>query len=148
MEIHKILGYLLNTSARFIKRRMDHELEKYNITTSQWAVLKLLDTKKELTQAQIAEELMSDRATIGTVIYKLMEKEYAEKNLDPVDRRSYVVHLTEKAKKIIGEIEARAKAVTGEALEGMDQYEVQRLYDSLNKIIKNLSRENHDELET
>ena len=141
MEIHEILGYLLNTSARFIKRRMDHELERFNITTSQWAVMKLLDTKKELTQAQIAEELMSDRATIGTVIYKLLEKEYAEKNLDSEDRRSYVVHLTEKAKGIIKEVESSAKTVTEEALEGMDQEEIDNLCKSLNRVIKNLSKE-------
>lgn len=46
MEIQNILGYLLNTSARFIKREMDKNLDKYDLTTSQWAVIKLLYTKK------------------------------------------------------------------------------------------------------
>jgi DNA-binding MarR family transcriptional regulator len=140
MEIQKILGYLLNTSARFIKRRMDIELEKYDITTSQWAVLKLLNSKKELSQAQIADELMGDRATLGTVIYRLIEKGYIIKNLDLIDRRSYVVSLSEKAQLIIQDMENMVEKVTHEALEGLGETEVEKLYCFLNRIINNLNR--------
>lgn len=50
MEMQNILGYMLNTSARFIKRKMDKNLEEYEITTFQWAVLKLLSQKEQLTR--------------------------------------------------------------------------------------------------
>lgn len=141
MEIHDILGYLLSASARLIKRKTDYELEKHDITTSQWAVLKLLDSKAELTQAQISDQLMSDRATIGTVIFKLIEKELVEKNLDAVDRRSYVVCLTQKSKDIIKDIENSVVKVTDEALNGMSKSDIDKFFASLNKIICNLSKE-------
>src|SRR5476649_886420 len=91
MEIQNMLGYLLNASARFIKREMDESIKKYNLTTSQWAVIKLLYNKKELTQAQIAEELKSDRATAGNVILNLYEKQYVNKVIGEKDRRTYVI---------------------------------------------------------
>lgn len=141
MEIHDILGYLLNTSARFIKRKMDAELEIYNITTSQWAVLKLLDSKNELTQAQIADALMGDRSTAGTVIFKLIDKEYVKKNLDSNDRRSYVVSMTPKAKRIIKRIEKKAEEISAQALKGLTEDEINILFKSLNKIVINLSEE-------
>lgn len=141
MGIQNILGYLLNTSARFIKRKMDKNLEVYNLTTSQWAVINLLFNKNELTQAQIAEELNADRATAGTVILNLYEKKYIDKVIDKNDRRSYVISLTQKAKDAVKEIDLIAENVTKEALEGVSEDNIKVLYDVLKKLIVNLSRE-------
>ncbi|MDF2503629.1 MarR family transcriptional regulator [Clostridium sp.] len=149
MEIQNILGYLLNTSARFIKRKMDKNLEVYNLTTSQWAVIKLLFNKKELTQAQIADELNSDRATSGTVILKLYEKKYIDKVIDKNDRRSYVISLTQKAKNAVKEIDLIAENITKKALTGLSDDNIKVLYDVLRQIINNLSEEEqNDDLET
>lgn len=149
MEIQNILGYLLNTSARFIKRKMDKNLERYNLTTSQWAVIKLLFDRKELTQAQIADELNSDRATAGTVILKLYEKKYIDKVIDKNDKRSYVISLTQEAKNVVKEIELIAEHITKEALIEVSDDNIKVLYDVLGQIIKNLSKEEQDDdLET
>lgn len=141
MEIQEILGYLLNSSSKLIKRTMDSYLDKYDITTSQWAILKLLDSKKQLTQTQIARELMGDRATAGDVIQRLCEKGYIEKSIDKNDRRVYVVSLTPKANNVIVDIEGMASVVTKKALEGLTESEEQSLYKSLKHIINNLSQE-------
>jgi DNA-binding MarR family transcriptional regulator len=141
MEIQNVLGYLLNTSARFIKREMDKNLEAFNLTTSQWAILKLLDQKSELTQAQISNELKGDRATTGTVTLNLYEKGYINKVMDQKDRRSYIISLTQKAKEIISQIELIAEDITKTALKGVSEQDVTVLYDILNKIIINLSVE-------
>ncbi|MCX7711114.1 MAG: MarR family transcriptional regulator [Clostridia bacterium] len=141
MEIHDSLGYLLNTSARMIKRKMDACLEKYTITTSQWAVLKLLDTKEVLTQAQVAEGLRGDRATMGSVIQRLQEKKLIDKVLDTKDRRAYLVCLTPVAKEMIKDIEKMAQDVFAEALKGFEESDIEVLYRSIRRIIANLSEE-------
>ena len=141
MDIQQILGYLLNTSSKLIKRTMDIHLSEYNITTSQWAVLKLLDTKKQLTQTEIAKELLGDKATAGDIILRLCEKEYVKKLLDENDKRMYVVSLTPKAKTLINDMEKKAIAVTNKALDGLDNNDIQILNKSLNQIIYNLSQE-------
>lgn len=141
MEIQSILGYLLNTSGKLTKRMMDKNLSKHNITTSQWAVLKLLNTKKHLTQTEIAKELLGDKATIGDIILRLCEKNYIEKSMNTNDKRMYVVSLTSKAENIIADIEKMANDISKKALEGLDDNDIQILYKSLNQIISNLSKE-------
>lgn len=141
MNIQESLGYLLNTSAKLIKRTMDNELEKYHITTSQWSVMKLLDTRKELTQTQIANELLGDRATAGEIILKLYEKNYIEKTLDKNDRRTYLVSLTPKTKTIIRDMEIMTNEIIKKALKDFNENDTQILYKSLYQIIDNLSKE-------
>lgn len=141
MEIQGILGYMLNASARLIKREMDSYLENYNVTTSQWAVLKLLDTKKQLTQTEIAVELSGDKATAGEIIFKLCEKKYLEKKQDTRDRRAYVITLTPRAQEIVKDIEMMSEEVTKKALKDLDEEAVQVMYKCLNKIIANLTGE-------
>jgi DNA-binding MarR family transcriptional regulator len=141
MEIQDILGYLLGSSSRLIKRTMDNYLCKYNITTSQWAVLKLLDAKIQLTQSQIANELLGDKATVGEIILRLYEKNYIEKSFDKNDRRSYLISLTPKAKNVIKDIEKMVNEVTEKALKGLTGDDMQILYKFLNQIIDNLAKE-------
>ena len=141
MEIQQILGYLLNTSSKLIKRTMDTHLSEYSITTSQWAVLKLLDTKNQLTQTEIAKELLGDKATAGDIILRLYEKKYILKSVSKSDKRMYVVSLTPKAKTLINDMEKKAIAVTNKALDGLDNNDIQILNKSLNHIISNLSKE-------
>lgn len=149
MELQNILGYLINTSAKFIKRKMDKNLESFNLTTPQWAVLKLIHDKNELTQAQIAHELQADRATTGAVILNLCEKDYVYKTIDKNDRRAYIISLTQKAKDTVKQIELITDSITKEALEGVSEDKVKVLYDVLRQILSNLAiEEQSDNLET
>ncbi|SNS70877.1 DNA-binding transcriptional regulator, MarR family [Anaerovirgula multivorans] len=139
MKKQEALAYLLSTSSRFFKRAVNKRLEKYGITTSQCAILRLLYNCGELSQAEIADALAGDRATIGSVISILYKKEYLKKNLDKNDNRSYVIGLTSKSKGIISDIESLSLEITNEALNGLSEDEVKILYRALNRIIDNLS---------
>ena len=141
MEIQEILGYMLNTSSKLIKRTMENYLSKYDITTSQWAVLKLLDTKIQLTQSQIANELLADKATVGEIILRLYEKNYIEKSFCKADRRAYVINLTPKANEAVKDIEGMVIEVTEKAVQGLTGDDIQLLYKYLNQIIVNLKGE-------
>ncbi len=141
MEIQEVLGYMLGTSSKLIKRTMENYLRKYDITTSQWAVLKLLDTRIPLTQSQIANELLGDKATIGEVIQRLYEKDYIEKSFSKNDRRAYLISLTPKAKNAVKDIERMVNEVTEKAIKGFTEDDIQLLYKFLNHIIDNLKGE-------
>lgn len=141
MEIQEVLGYMLGASSKLIKRTMENYLRKYDITTSQWAVLKLLDTRIPLTQSQIANELLGDKATIGEVIQRLYEKDYIEKSFSKNDRRAYLISLTPKAKNAVKDIERMVNEVTEKAIKGFTEDDIQLLYKFLNHIIDNLKGE-------
>jgi len=116
---HQSLGYLLNTAARLIKRELDERLRVYGVTTSQWAVLKLLEREDNLSQAQIAARLNGDRATCGTVIEKMIKKGLLTKELSASDRRSYQVKITPAAGDIVREVSEIADRANDRALKNI-----------------------------
>ncbi|WP_100065608.1 MarR family winged helix-turn-helix transcriptional regulator [Miniphocaeibacter massiliensis] len=140
MDIQQSLGYLLNTCARCIKRKLDIEIKHYNITTSQWAVLKLLFKENRLSQAEIAEKTNMDRATCGTIIDKLISKELVQKELCENDRRSYIVKILPGTFEIINEVSILAEDVNQVALDGLSDSDIDNLHNYLITIINNLDR--------
>lgn len=138
MEIKNMLGYKLGVCTRRMKRKMDMQLAEYDLTTSQWAVVKLLQEKGELTQKQIADELLGDKATAGEVIRRLEKRDYITKRCSDTDKRAYLVNLTQKAGDVIPKIEQKAISQTKEALADTSQDEEELFYKVLDTIIKNL----------
>lgn len=141
MEIQQSLGYLLNTSARLIKRKLDMQLKNYDITTAQWAALKLLSMEDNLSQAEIADKMNADRATCGAVIDKLIAKGLLQKELFENDRRSYRVKILPVALVIVNEVTLLAENVNISAVEGLSDTEINMLAQCLNTIISNMGGE-------
>lgn len=139
MKRQETLAYLLSTSSRFFKRTVNKRLKEYGITISQCAILRLLYHEGEMSQAAIADKLEGDRATIGSVIAILCEKQYLQKSLDEKDNRAYLIGLTPESKKVMDGIENMSSDITKETLNGLSEDEVKIFYKVLNKIIKNLS---------
>lgn len=139
MEIQKSLGYLLNTSARLIKRKLDAQLSDYRLTTSQWAVLKILSMDNNLSQAEIAEKTSTDRATCGAVIDKLIEKQMVQKVLSESDRRSYIVSIMQDGLSAVSVVTSLAEEINAVALHGLTDADIDNLICYLMTINKNLA---------
>ena len=144
MEIQHSIGYLLNTSARLMKRKLDIHLKSYNITTAQWAVLKLLSVEDNLSQAEIANRTNADRATCGTVIEKLISKGLLKKELFANDRRSYRVRILPSALTIVDEATLLAESVNNSAIKGLSDIEISTFTHCLNTILLNLGGKEND----
>ncbi|AXQ77888.1 MarR family transcriptional regulator [Streptococcus chenjunshii] len=140
MELNTSLGYLLNISAKLIKRNLDLLLKDYNLTSSQWAVLKLLSSENHLSQADIAEKTNTDRATCGAVIDKLIAKQMVYKSLSSNDRRSYIVSLSSNTGELVNHISHLAEQTNHQALQGFSADEQKQLIAFLHTIIKNLEK--------
>lgn len=140
MEIQDSLGFILNTSARLMKRHLDMELKVFDITSSQWAVLKLLSHEDDLSQAEISYKLNTDRATCGAVIEKLASKSLVTKMLSKEDRRSYKIKISPKALIILDEIAQRADEANNLAIKGLTNDELKVLFKCLHTITKNFEK--------
>lgn len=137
-DIHDSIGYLLNISARLLKRNLDSKMVEFDITTSQWAVLKLLSVKATLTQAQIAEKLNSDRATSGSVIERLAKKKLILKKTNSTDRRAFDISLSQNGFNIVDSLTKLASESNQQALRGVSECDVKTLYKVLQQITNNL----------
>lgn len=138
LKIQQSLGYILNTSARLIRRTLDMQLKSYDITTSQWAVLKLLSVENNLSQAEIAEKTNTDRATCGTIIDKLISKGLIQKELSENDRRSYIVKILPPTVAMVNKVTSLAENANHQALQGLSDDDIDILIKCLNTIIANL----------
>lgn len=138
MIINQSLGYLLNTSAKGIKSLLNTELKSAGITTSQWAVLKLLSEKGKLTQVEIALNLKSDKATVGAIIEKIERKDLVRKAKSSLDKRAYDIFLTNDGESLVKGLVGSAENVNNYALKGFEQEQKRDLELYLNRIISNL----------
>ena len=143
-RINNSLGFLLNVCARLIKRNMDLNLLEYDITTGQWAVLKLLSVEGTLTQAEIAQKLNSDRATCGSVIDRLAKKEFVIKRMNNLDRRAFDISLSSMGMGIVDELTKLAIESNKQALKNVSNHEAEMLNKVLNQIIVNLEDKTWD----
>jgi DNA-binding MarR family transcriptional regulator len=142
MEIQDSFGYILNINAKLIKRRLEAVIKKYDITTAQWSLLKLLAVSDNLTQVEIANRLHSDIVTIGLVVERLVKKEMLQKTHAENDRRAYRISITDSGRTITDIIEEEAKRCNKAALQGFNEKEIEILMSLLNKVTQNLIKEN------
>lgn len=138
------IGYLLNKASRSIKWQLNKKLEKYNVTSSQWSVLKDLDMHdkeniQELTPASVAERLNIDRPTMSGIISRLSKNNWIETRINPEDKRSQIIMLTAKAKEVLNMLEDISDETVNIALKGFTKEEIKEIKNLLRKIIDNLS---------
>jgi len=95
--------------------------------------------KDYLTPANIAEFLSADRPTVSGVIYRLSQKGLVLSAINPNDRRSQIIRLTDKARKIIPYMKQLGDESIKEATEGLKKDEIEQLKIYLAKIVHNLT---------
>lgn len=141
MDINQSFGYVINLTAKNMKRKLEEKIKKYDITTSQWAVLKVLSEGNILTQAEVAERLSADRATTGAVIDKLINKKLIYRKQCENDRRAYKVCISDYGIELACTINDEAINCNSKALDGFNNKEIEQLLIYLDKINSNLNVE-------
>lgn len=139
--IHQSLGFLMGAASRWSKRLFDQTLKEYDITAVQWAILKHLEECGKCSQNQIAESLYMDKASVGTIIEKLIKKEMVIREKSEDDRRAYHVFLTKKAKQVVQDLTSIAEETNEKSFGNMSQEERTALKALLQKVIENLDKE-------
>lgn len=138
--IQDSLGFLLSAASRLSKREFDKTLLKeYQVTAPQWAVLSLLCQEGGLPQTQIAERLYWDKATIGDIVEKLLEKGLVTRVVSPSDKRAYRVSATNEALALIGPLTDMATQINEMTYGAMSPGERLMLHELLKKVIGNLN---------
>ena len=141
MNIKESFGYIINSTARNMKKSLEEKIKGYDVTTSQWSVLKVLAEEDNLTQAQISEKLSADRATTGAVIEKLLNKKLINRNQCESDRRANSVSISDYGAELAFKISFEALKCNERALNGFKAEEIKQLLGYFDKINSNLNKE-------
>ncbi len=132
---HEALLNILRTGA-FLSKRGDRFFLKYKVTMSQFNLLMVLKYGGSvcLTQSEIAERLLVNRANITGLIDRLEKTGLAERTGDKKDRRHYFIRLTPKGLKMLEKVEAAYDKEVDLIMDGVSEEESLRIIKSMERI--------------
>jgi len=86
------------------KRNLDIKLKEYKLTSPQYSAMSILLDNSKITQRKLANIMETDSTNIMVICDSLEKKGLLQRNSDPKDRRSNLLVITEKGKKVHMEI--------------------------------------------
>ena len=131
-------GFLLHDVARLMRKRFEQNARGLGLTRAQCSVLAHLSRHEGIQQGGLADILEIEPITLTRLLDRLEEAGFVERRAHPKDRRIRLLHLTDKAHPLIGEIFSIGAATRGEALEGVAEAERARLFAILSSMKTNL----------
>jgi DNA-binding MarR family transcriptional regulator len=111
--------------------------EGIDITPFQFAALSAIKLNPGVDQASVAAWVACDRATMGGVVDRLVEKKFVQRSVSPKDRRARVLTLTDSGAEVLSHIEQVAAVVQDEITHGLTQDERETLVSLLQKVSNN-----------
>lgn len=120
----------------------DH-LEQYSLTPAQFDVIAQLKLAPGITQQGLAEKLLVTKGNICGLIDRLEKQGLVERRADPEDRRSNLLHLTEKAEKLAECVVPAQERYIQEHMEALSDDEQRTLLALLRDLERGLDRHEH-----
>lgn len=105
------------------------------VTPVQFAALDAIRTTPGLDQAGIAAMIAYDRATIGGVIERLLQKGYIERAVSDRDRRARVITMTEAGQAAYAQILPIVRDLQSDILPGLSEDESRLLLSLMKKVV-------------
>lgn len=133
-------GWLHRDVFRLFQRAWDRHLRASGtgITVPQSRVFAELRQQDGLTQTEIADLVMMEKAPLGRVIDRMEEQGLVTRRPDPADRRVRRVYLTGALDSLHDPLWEAAFGMFGTALDGFTEEEYETLLDMLTRIKANL----------
>lgn len=136
-------SYLLDRTARKVKQYAQRRFNaaNYDITVDQWIIIKSLYSNNDLNQSQLAEITDKDHPTLTRIIDLLCKKGLTERQIQPNDRRCFVIHLTELGKQRVAEWTPQMAEIRMKAWQNLTEGDYKDLKRILDTIYKNLDEQ-------
>lgn len=103
--------YRLQVTAHELKKTADRVLERTGLTTSQTAVMAIVQEFGPLTQRSVAQHLGLNESAVTAMVRRLVSGDYLERSQDIVDARVRVLHLTERGTTMLEEANVAFAAI-------------------------------------
>ncbi len=126
-DIEHSIGFLLSKGYQRAWAIMREEIEPYDLTPPQFAILSFLWQQNGLTQVELSEKGQIDRSTVGGLIDRLERNGLLERRQHPQDRRAYKIHLTEQGKNMESILSACAERALARFTAGLNSDECREL---------------------
>ncbi|WP_078551398.1 MarR family winged helix-turn-helix transcriptional regulator [Bacillus alkalicellulosilyticus] len=135
------IGYQISNAGRLVNNRLNLNFKEkdYPVTHEQYSIMIRLWVEDGLTQSDLATLTGRDQASTSRLINSLEKSELVKRVQHPVDKRTNLIYLTAKGKKMqIGLIEQAIKTIQ-QISEGIDPDDMKTCMQVLKKVSENLS---------
>lgn len=90
------LGYWLRLVSNQVSSSFAKQLEQHNVSVAEWVAMRHLYEHCQISSTQLATFLGMTRGAVSKILDKLEDKGLAERQPDPIDKRSQLVSLSSK----------------------------------------------------
>lgn len=127
-EIHGMIGHLIRRLNQISVSVFQDELRTrgYDLTPVQYAALAALQHNPGIDQATLAGLIAYDRATMGSVIGRLVERRWVDRRISTQDRRARELHMTEIGQKFFEQVSPHVREIQKRIVEGLNEEEQQQ----------------------
>lgn len=138
-KLNNIIFYNIDHSIRLYRMYAQKKLREhgFKITIDQWLVIKCILENPTITQHELSELVFKDNASVTRIIDLLIKAHYLEKEINPDDRRKFMLHVTKEGEEVIKNVQEIVLQNRSKALKGIDQKELEIADAVLRKIITN-----------
>jgi len=98
------LGLLMSMIHRTHMMYLNDKMKDMDITAGQFPFIVVLSHEEGITQEELVAHFHIDKGTVARAIRKLEDKEYLFRKVDSLNRRRYLIYLTEKGRRAVPQI--------------------------------------------
>ncbi len=139
MEKYKI-GEKIGLIYKYLQIMSLKNFEDMDINPSEFPVLLTIMENEGICQEELSEKLKVNKSATTKVVKALVKKGYLVRKRDSADRRYYKVYSTEKSRNLKTRILDKVEKLSKIILLDFSEEELLRLYRSLEKLEKNISK--------
>ena len=121
------LGWLFQDVHALMTRAFDDRVKELGLTRSQWRVISPLLRHEGITQTELAELVVIEKAPLGRTLDRLEQHGWITRKTDPNDRRARRVYITDKVAPVVAHIRRVIRGLFADALRGFKDPDVEAL---------------------
>jgi DNA-binding MarR family transcriptional regulator len=132
------LGYQIRYAYRIFVKALADELSPHRITTGQWSVLRVLWEEEGLSQVELAQRMMVEKASLTAVLKAMASEGHITRVRNTDDRRKVNIFLTASGRRLKSKILPLIGKINKRATRRLSSSEVQQLRRLLARMMINL----------
>jgi len=132
------LGYQIRYAYRAFVKALAEELGPHRVTTSQWSALRVLWQNEGLSQVQLAQRMMVEKASLTPVLAAMEAGGLITRSRNPDDKRKISISLTVAGRRLKEKVLPLGARINKRATRGLSAAESDQLLALLDKVMANL----------
>ncbi|MGB6444354.1 MAG: MarR family transcriptional regulator [Xanthobacteraceae bacterium] len=138
MSADQSLGYQIRYAYRIFVKALADELGPHRITTGQWSALRVLWQQEGLSQVELAQRMMVEKASLTAVLKAMASEGLITRVRNVEDRRKINIYLTASGRRLKSKILPLIGKINKRATRRLTSAEVHHLHTLLAQVMINL----------